>query len=234
LSGRRPETTRIYDNNTAPRTYLGNAVFLPEYYRSQGYSTARVGKIAHGTYEHQLRWDISESRAGVPIAQDGALQDETPHSTAPPNKPRRPLGKTRPPKRPRRCRRRRGDEGALKLSWTPTDRADADEPDGATARRIAQILRESKDKPFFVGCGFHKPHLPGSRPENTSTCIRSIGSSCPTRRRRSRRHSAHRAHQHQGDDEMTDEQRRQAILAYHAATSSWTRKSAWCWTPWTS
>src|SRR5207244_270180 len=30
LSGRRPETTRIYDNNTAPRTYLGDAAFLPE------------------------------------------------------------------------------------------------------------------------------------------------------------------------------------------------------------
>src|SRR5437870_235631 len=43
LSGRRPEVTRIYDNITAPRTYLGNTVFLPEYFRAHGYFTARVG-----------------------------------------------------------------------------------------------------------------------------------------------------------------------------------------------
>ena len=35
-----------------------------------------MGKIAHGTFEHQLQWDISESTAGVPIAQDGPLTDE--------------------------------------------------------------------------------------------------------------------------------------------------------------
>src|SRR4051812_42768578 len=50
LSGKRPETTKIYNNNTPPRAFLGNTVFLPEYYKAQGYFTARVGKIAHGRY----------------------------------------------------------------------------------------------------------------------------------------------------------------------------------------
>src|SRR5262249_9012435 len=67
LSGKRPETTRVFNNNTPPRTYLGDVVFLPEYFKAQGYFTARVGKIAHGTYEHFVNWDISESRAGVPL-----------------------------------------------------------------------------------------------------------------------------------------------------------------------
>ena len=52
LSGKRPETTRIFNNNVQPRTYLGDAVFLPEYYKAHGYFTARVGKIAHGRFEH--------------------------------------------------------------------------------------------------------------------------------------------------------------------------------------
>src|SRR6266851_7562865 len=64
LSGKRPETTRIYDNVTPPRTYMGDVVFLPEYFKAQGYFTARVGKIAHGAFEHQLKWDVSESVAG--------------------------------------------------------------------------------------------------------------------------------------------------------------------------
>lgn len=39
LSGRRPETTRIVDNHTPHRTFLDDAVFLPEYFRQQGYRT---------------------------------------------------------------------------------------------------------------------------------------------------------------------------------------------------
>src|SRR3989475_12492575 len=34
LSGRRPETTQIYDNVTPPRTHLGDVVFLPEYFKA--------------------------------------------------------------------------------------------------------------------------------------------------------------------------------------------------------
>src|SRR5437762_818718 len=51
LSGRRPDTTRIFDNTTPPRTHLKEVVFLPEYFRQHGYFTARVGKIAHGAFE---------------------------------------------------------------------------------------------------------------------------------------------------------------------------------------
>jgi hypothetical protein len=29
-----------------------------------------------------------------------------------------------------------------------------------TARRIARLITENKDKPFFIACGFRKPHLP--------------------------------------------------------------------------
>jgi len=156
--------TRIYDNNTAPRTYLGNAVFLPEYYRSQGYFTAGGGEDRARHYEHQLRWTFPKAAPACPSRRMARCRTRTPRSIAPPNKPRRQPGKTRPPKRPedasRRGRRRRRAQTLLDAH----DRADADEPDGATARRIAQILRESKDKPFFVGCGFHKPHLPWVAP----------------------------------------------------------------------
>src|SRR5213593_2645433 len=61
LSGRRPDTTQIFNNNTPPRTYLKDVVFLPEHFRNNGYFTARVGKIAHGRYEDAVAWDISEN-----------------------------------------------------------------------------------------------------------------------------------------------------------------------------
>ncbi len=50
LSGRRPDATGVFDNVTPPRTKLGPVVFLPEYFSKHGYFTARVGKIAHGSF----------------------------------------------------------------------------------------------------------------------------------------------------------------------------------------
>lgn len=67
LSGRRPETTRVFDNFTSPRAALSTATFLPEHFRSQGYFTIRVGKMMHNRYEHEIGWHISESTySGVP------------------------------------------------------------------------------------------------------------------------------------------------------------------------
>src|SRR5262245_26383972 len=120
LSGKRPETTRIFGNTTPPRTYLGDVAFLPEHFRAHGYFTARVGKIARGLFEDAVTWDISESLAGVPLAprkkSNGGVKDE--------DNP--PAGGG-------------GGEG-LPLTWTPTSHSDAEEPDGATARRIVEII----------------------------------------------------------------------------------------------
>jgi hypothetical protein len=44
--------------------------------------------------------------------------------------------------------------------WAPTSNSDDREPDGVTARRIVQLIGEHKDNPFFIACGFRKPHLP--------------------------------------------------------------------------
>jgi iduronate 2-sulfatase len=217
LSGRRPETTRIYNNTTPPRTYLGDVVFLPEYFKAQGYFTARVGKIAHGTYEHQLKWDISESQAGVPIAGSRGLQDE---DTALDRARRKEAKQQRLAAPARQGKKQRQGEGGIKLSWTPTNHPDAEEPDGATARRIAQIMREHKSQPFFIGCGFHKPHLPWVAPRKYFDMYSLAQIKLPNTPADDRDDIPPIALTYtKGDEDMTDEQRRQAILAYHAATT---------------
>jgi len=45
LSGFRPDTTRIFSNDLAPRSEMKDVVFLPEYFRKHGYYTAAVGKV---------------------------------------------------------------------------------------------------------------------------------------------------------------------------------------------
>ena len=61
LSGRRPEQTRMFGNEGASRTpSLQDAVFLPEYFRQQGYFTARVGKVFHIGRDVPECWDVTE------------------------------------------------------------------------------------------------------------------------------------------------------------------------------
>src|SRR5437867_1064260 len=43
LSGRRPDATGIVDNVTPTRTFLKDAVFLPQYFRLLGFRTIKVG-----------------------------------------------------------------------------------------------------------------------------------------------------------------------------------------------
>src|SRR5439155_14698025 len=60
MSGRRPATTQVFGNMTDPRATLGNIQFLNEYFRANGYFTARVGKIFHGAFANAGAWDVSE------------------------------------------------------------------------------------------------------------------------------------------------------------------------------
>src|SRR3954463_12672341 len=60
LSGKRPDTTGIVDNVTPPRTFLKDALMLPEYFRRSGYTTLKLGKIFHTgkEFEDPRSWDL--------------------------------------------------------------------------------------------------------------------------------------------------------------------------------
>ena len=156
LSGRRPATTRVYGNFTEPRHHLGDIAMLPEHFRSHGYFTARVGKIAHGRYEGSVTWDISENAARrehylpgvdrseirdnswIPGADDGLSRAEILAHVG------RPTG--------------------MPLTWRATSETEDQTPDGQTTRRVIELMRENRDRPFFIGAGFHKPHQPWVAP----------------------------------------------------------------------
>jgi len=206
LSGRRPEATRIWDNTTPPRTYLKDVVFLPEYFHQHGYFTARVGKIAHGRFEDAVAWDVSENpqRSGqAPPAQGSGQAAQR----------ARRSGQAQPA-----ATQEAG--GGVKLSWRATNNRDEDEPDGRTARRVVQLIEQSQDKPFFIGAGFHKPHLPWVAPKKYFDLYDPgkivLPPNPPNDRDDIPRVALTRT---AGDEKMTDAERRQAIAAYHAATS---------------
>lgn len=125
LSGRYPVTTEVVGNGTYTRAGLGDEFeFLPEYFRSQGYFTAGIGKVTH-TPEHQdeISWDVDFD--------------------------------------PQRYRA----DGSYIVDAQLRDLPDEKHPDGITARTVARLMEEKKDRPFFMVAGFHKPHAPRVAPQ---------------------------------------------------------------------
>jgi uncharacterized sulfatase len=198
LSGRRPEATRVFDNDTPPSQHLKDVVFLPEHFRAHGYFTARVGKIAHGRFEQAVKWSW-------PNEPDEAAQEERRAAQQP---RARPGGNAN------------DDQTVGRLNWRPTDRADADEPDGRIARRVVELLEEHKGGPFFIAAGFHKPHLPFHAPKQYFELYppeRIVLPSEPSDLRE--KVPALAFTRTPGDRAMTDPEKRHVLAAYYACTS---------------
>ena len=212
LSGRRPASTDVYGNFTEPRHHMGDVVMLPEYFRAHGYLTARVGKIAHGRYEGSVNWDISENAARrehyLPGVDRSEVRDNSWIDGAEDGLSRAEiLGHL-------------GRPTGMPLTWRATDETEDETPDGQTTRRVIEIMRANRDKPFFIGSGFHKPHqpwvapatlfeqhpvseveLPGGPPDDTDDIPAPALGGYPE------------------DPDHTEEQQRQAIAAYHATVT---------------
>ncbi len=147
LSGRRPDTTGVFGNATDMRVKLGDSFqFLPEYFHSQGYFTAGIGKVAHGTFADDVKWDVQLD------PQSGDDEDSKENN-----------------QKKRRAKKQATEKAAavvnVPFAWYASDVDDSEEPDGITARKVAKLMEEHKDGPFFIAAGFHKPHVPHGAPK---------------------------------------------------------------------
>ena len=73
LTGLRPDTTKVFDNNIAVRDKMPDAVTLPQLFRTNGWHSVRAGKMYHmdvpgsvGTnkWDDPPSWDVSISPPG--------------------------------------------------------------------------------------------------------------------------------------------------------------------------
>jgi uncharacterized sulfatase len=80
LSGLRPDSTHVFDNDVDPHRALPNALYLPSLFKEQGWYTATIGKVAH--YPHLLQTDVDVHSLGGKAARKaeraapGAQSDE--------------------------------------------------------------------------------------------------------------------------------------------------------------
>lgn len=147
LTGRRPDTTKVYDLEKHFRSELPDVVTLPQLFKNNGWHGQGLSKIYHGSLDDAPSWSVPHWRPEKPSYGPNGEK----------------LVKAR-------AQKQEGKPGAKNIGgkgppWESPDVADNKLPDGETAEKAVGLLRELKDKPFFLAVGFLKPHLPFVSPK---------------------------------------------------------------------
>ena len=139
MSGLRPGTTRVTNNEDNLYTNIPDVLTLPHHFRNNGYATARCGKIFH---------------LGVPTGLE-SMDDPQAWDFGTPFKSELPF----PPKQDSAVKVKSGKKQGL--GWQEIPGEDDQLVDGVFAKTAIEWLgKRDKDKPFFLAVGFHRPHLP--------------------------------------------------------------------------
>ena len=154
LTGLRPDTSGVTNNQTRFREHRPQTVSLPELFKTNGYFVARVGKMYHYGVPSQIGTDglddpVSWEKVVNPRGRDCDDEDKI-FSVIAGEKAQVGVGKR--------------NFGAT-LSWLAADGEDIEQTDGKIAQEACRLLREHKDKPFFLGVGFFRPHTPYVSPK---------------------------------------------------------------------
>ncbi|XP_040323488.1 iduronate 2-sulfatase isoform X4 [Herpailurus yagouaroundi] len=145
LTGRRPDTTRLYDFNSYWRIHAGNFSTIPQYFKENGYVTMSVGKVFHPGISSNYSDDSPYSWSFPPYHPSSEKYENT-----------------------KTCR---GPDGQLHANLLcPVDVADVPEgtlPDKQSTEQAIRLLEKMKTSasPFFLAVGYHKPHIPFRYPK---------------------------------------------------------------------
>lgn len=130
MTGLRPSTTGVYENDDTWRDGAPDAVTLPEYFMQHGYRAIGTGKIFHG------------KQTQVSCFHEYYTGD-TPEGDS---KSEKPPGGPKVPK--------------VKIDWGGNLLDDEETEDYRIGKYAIDVLGRKHAQPFFLACGFHKPHLP--------------------------------------------------------------------------
>ena len=141
LTGRRPDTIRVWDLQTHFREALPDVVTLPQHFRNRGYHTQSIGKVYHGSGRPSRdppSWSVDPRHDFV---RDPQVRYALPENL---------LG-----------------EGLKRAAAESADVPDNNYIDGIVGEEAMAALTElaEQDVPFFLAVGFRKPHLPFCAPQ---------------------------------------------------------------------
>jgi len=162
MTGLRPDTIKVWDlkshfrqelpeelkdlpqhsTGTHFREAAAGLVTLPQHFMKHGYHAQSVGKVYHGSPLTQ-----DPESWSVPAVLSVADEDEGLNPYLLPQNQHPDMF------------------GGKMASSECVEVADEAYPDGKVAREAINVLREIKDRPFFLAVGFRKPHLPWCAPK---------------------------------------------------------------------
>jgi len=139
MTGILPSTSGVYVNPNPWRKspVLGKAVTLPQHFMAHGYRAVGGGKIYHGSFPDPPSW-----QEYFPSQKKTTPGDPMPEG--------RPLN---------------GIPRTTHFDWGPVPVADEAMGDSKVAAWAIGELEKKHDTPFFLGCGFFRPHLPWYVPQ---------------------------------------------------------------------
>ncbi len=139
MTGISPSTSGVYVNPNPWRKSpaLKNAVTLPQHFTAHGYRAVGGGKIYHGAFPDPPSW-----QAYFPSQKK--------------NKPDDPMPAHRPVN---------GMPRTSHFDWGPVPVEDEAMGDYKVASWAIGELQKKHANPFFLGCGFYRPHLPWYVPQ---------------------------------------------------------------------
>jgi len=153
LSGARPDTTGVLDNQHFMRPNMPDVVSLPQHFKNHGYTSLSLGKVFHHSErepgDDPLSWSEPAWYHGKPYRH--WFTKESLDYVA----KLKALPKDKQPKQLRAA------------PFEAADEPDDVYPDGQTALKAIETLQRLKSdgKPFFLAVGFVKPHLPFTCPQ---------------------------------------------------------------------
>ena len=141
LSGLRPGSTGVYGNGDDWRAAVPTDIpTLPGHFHNHGYRTLGVGKIFHGGRIRRGDWDEYQKDS----EREEVDKDKSDWSLKPGTSP-----------------------AAFTIGSNvvlPVDSPEEELVDYQSASFTVEQLSKAHDRPFFLACGFHRPHLPWAAP----------------------------------------------------------------------
>jgi iduronate 2-sulfatase len=140
LSGRAPDSIRVWDLKAFFRNTAPDVIPLPEHFKHHGYFTRSFGKIYHDGLPDPQSWSVPAQFEEMEKREDYRLpENRAPH------------------------------KGQKAAATEFIDAPDDAYPDGKVATGAIAALEElshrSSDQPFFLAVGIRKPHLPFTAPK---------------------------------------------------------------------
>jgi iduronate 2-sulfatase len=142
MSGLYPYTNGTLGNNGTLRGSMPDVLTMSQLFRNNGYRVGRVSKIYHMGIPFEIIAGTAER--DDPHSWDEVVNIKAPEQNAP--------GKIThwSPK----------DKGSQTFEGVVADGGDLAHADGMAASHAIEFLKRNKDNPFFLACGFVRPHVP--------------------------------------------------------------------------